>query len=662
MNLTKGDIAICRAKRGWPVFPLHSINNGRCTCGAPACTSPGKHPRTAHGLNDSTLDVQQVLSWWEQYPDANIGIATGSRSGLAVLDVDPRHGGVESLQSLEKEHGVLPDGPRVKTGGGGFHVYFEYRAADIRSRAGVRPGLDLRAEGGYVVGSGSTHVTGRIYNWLKRKALKDLPIPALPGWLKSVLADGTHTRVVSASAHIPAGERNASLASLAGAMRRQGAPEATILAALRSCNAIRCKPPLSDKEVEGIAASISRYEPGIHSAQPTEEVRAERILRFQTAAEIATATPEQVAWISRPWVAAGSLTELDAKVKSGKTTLVMHLVRSVLEGGLFLGEPTMKTSVVYLSEQPVASFRPMLERAGLLGCDNLHILFWQDAITTSWPEIAHRAVQRCQECGAKLLVVDTIAQFAKLRGDSENNAGDALLAMLPLQEAAGAGIGVVISRHERKSGGDVGDSGRGSSAFAGVMDTIISLRKPEGKSRASLRVIHAVSRFSDVPEELVIELTKEGFVPHGTTENVATAEARQAILAELPREQKDAMTINELLSATATTRATAQRVIEELRGEGRVCRAGAGKKGDPCRYWAAPDDSAQTSSSNEHDETGEASHEAGDASQEPETAKMRWARERLEERLAQAEARRQELQVPVSQASFDASAQQGGLP
>jgi hypothetical protein len=121
------------------------------------------------------------------------------------------------------------------------------------------------------------------------------------------------------------GQRNAALASLAGTMRRRGCTTKAIEAALLVKNAARCQPPLMEDEVSAIAASISRYEPGdILSARSKESVRAERILHFATAAQIAESTSASVDWIARPWVAAGSITELDAKVKLGKTTFIRN--------------------------------------------------------------------------------------------------------------------------------------------------------------------------------------------------------------------------------------------------------------------------------------------------------------------------------------------------
>jgi hypothetical protein len=108
--------ALAYATRGWPVLPLHSVQNGRCTCGAAACRSTGKHPRTANGIKDATTDLEQIKQWWACWPEANIGIATGAASGLVVVDVDPRNGGKESLERLQEAHGPF-DTYTVSSGG-----------------------------------------------------------------------------------------------------------------------------------------------------------------------------------------------------------------------------------------------------------------------------------------------------------------------------------------------------------------------------------------------------------------------------------------------------------------------------------------------------------------------------------------------------------------
>jgi hypothetical protein len=152
--------ALDLARRGFNVLPLHTPTDAGCSCLRSDCGSVGKHPRSLNGFYDATTDPAVIERWWGMWPDANIGIRTGD--GLAVLDVDPRHGGFASLAELEDEHGIIRT-LTARTGGGGIHLYM---AGDLPARSGFRPGLDLKSEGGYVVAPPSLHASGARYEWI----------------------------------------------------------------------------------------------------------------------------------------------------------------------------------------------------------------------------------------------------------------------------------------------------------------------------------------------------------------------------------------------------------------------------------------------------------------------------------------------------------------
>jgi hypothetical protein len=305
----------------------------------------------------------------------------------------------------------------------------------------------------------------------------------------------------------------------------------------------------------------------------------------QEAAEAAEIGAE---WLARPIAAAGAITEICGKVKqAGKTTFVTHLAAAVLEGKPFLGQPTRKSPVVYLTEQPPATFRLAMRRAGLLGREDFHVVYWNRAAGMAWEMLAQRAIKLCQRVGAKLLVVDTLAQFAGITGDSENNSGDALRAMQPLQRGAAAGLCVIVVRHERKSGGAVGDSGRGSSAYAGAVDIVISVRLAEGNGDRNFRLIQAVSRFDEAPDNWVVEYDPaSGYRLRGTAADLSRERARQALLDAAPRSEAEALTTTELRAAVQLSIGTFARVSGELVVQGKLARSGAGTKGDPHRFWA----------------------------------------------------------------------------
>jgi hypothetical protein len=193
-------------------------------------------------------------------------------------------------------------------------------------------------------------------------------------------------------------------------------------------------------------------------------------------------------------------------------------------------------------------------------------------------------VKECRKRNAKLLVVDTLPQFAGLTGDSENNAGNALEALRPLQQAAAQGIGVVIVRHERKSGGSIGDSARGSSAFAGAVDIILSVRRPEGNQPRNVRLIQTLSRF-DATDDLLVELTDDGYHALGAPGEAAKELAEAEVLSAIPKSRKDAATIEDLVDAAGKKRAHLQRLLDALLKDEKISRLGKGRKGDPHRYF-----------------------------------------------------------------------------
>jgi len=79
---------------------------------------------------------------------------------LIAIDIDPRHGGKESLQELIKKNGMFPKTLTSNTGGGGYHPFFKEPSIKIANRTNILPGIDIRGEGGYVVAPPSFHQSG----------------------------------------------------------------------------------------------------------------------------------------------------------------------------------------------------------------------------------------------------------------------------------------------------------------------------------------------------------------------------------------------------------------------------------------------------------------------------------------------------------------------
>lgn len=259
---------------GWYVIPVHGVMVGRggamkCTCGNPACASPGKHPTTREGLKNATVRKDWIDAWWKKWPFANVGIVTGKQSGLVVVDIDPRHGGDDALDSLFVRHDRFPGTVEVMTGGGGRHFYFRHPGVEIRNSANkLGAGIDVRGDGGYVLAPPSSHISGGRYEWEASSDPAEVQIADMPQWLVDLLKApaekaGRDWAVFHGepgqSSLICEGGRDNFLTACAGAMRRWGMTYAAILAALRADNEMRCKPPLADAQVQKIARSVMRY-------------------------------------------------------------------------------------------------------------------------------------------------------------------------------------------------------------------------------------------------------------------------------------------------------------------------------------------------------------------------------------------------------------------
>jgi len=208
---------------------------------------------------------EEARRWLRAWPETGVAIVTGAISGLIVLDIDLRHGGDAALAHLENEHGRLPTTVECRTGGGGRHLYFAHPGVLTRNKVGLASGVDLRGDGGYVVAPPSLHESGLRYAWVEGRGPASVAIAPLPDWvLRQVVEEPARRghpiaywrRLVADG--VPAGERNNTIASLAGHLLRHGVNAAVVMELLICWNRVRCRPPLADDEVAAVVTSIRR--------------------------------------------------------------------------------------------------------------------------------------------------------------------------------------------------------------------------------------------------------------------------------------------------------------------------------------------------------------------------------------------------------------------
>lgn len=193
---------------------------------------------------------EEITQWFNDFPNAGVGVVTGKISGLIVFDVDPRHGGTDT--QFESYNTVV-----VKTGGGGKHFYFK-SPGEIQNTTNLIQGIDVRAEGGYVIAPPTLHSSGNKYEWINKPDstnLFDLPTKLLELFDKEDSPTNNDKY-----AGVPEGARNDSAASLIGELLNKFKKEEwdskvwPLIIAWNNNN----KPPMAQDELQRTYDSICK--------------------------------------------------------------------------------------------------------------------------------------------------------------------------------------------------------------------------------------------------------------------------------------------------------------------------------------------------------------------------------------------------------------------
>ena len=234
-------------QRGYAIFPIKY---------------KGKTPLTKNGVKNASNDPTQVQEWWDKWPDANIGLATGQINNIVVidLDVDEDSGvnGFDSIRDWQRDNGELPKTWTSKTGRNGQHII--YRTAEkFKNRVGILPCVDVRADGGYIVAPPSTHPNGNKYEWLCSP--DDCEISPINEIIRKFLDTGNNQLVQSTALEIPdkvgKGKRNDTMFKIACSLQSKGLTDDAIFSACSAENSARFSPPLDEKELRTIIASVT---------------------------------------------------------------------------------------------------------------------------------------------------------------------------------------------------------------------------------------------------------------------------------------------------------------------------------------------------------------------------------------------------------------------
>lgn len=403
---------------GYPIFPVCSpamgkhqhYRDGRMK----DCVGDkvGKNPMTSWLACQTALpSVDQIRSWWQKWPTANIGMATGSFSGIIVLDCDSGE-----ARQLALDRGGLERTPAVWTGKpGGTHFWMAHPGYDVANFAKDIPGTDFRGDGGYVLLPPSAHYRGATYRWAENTL--GMKPAAVPPWLDELLRAKASGAASDSSDRAPLdleeilsgikeGERDNKLFKYACRLRHddvlQEHAEMMIRLAARACDPAFPE----DEAVAKVRNAYRNYQP---AGSPTIEEEpgggffAPPNGRIQVAGLediIAPDAEEEIGWrvynvedflaIEYPaveWRVQGYLREKSILFSFGppgsiKTFVATDAALAIASGGMFLNKfACQQGSVLIVQEDTLGSdyqqsyLRPMMKARGLTGSELRETLF-----------------------------------------------------------------------------------------------------------------------------------------------------------------------------------------------------------------------------------------------------------------------------------------------
>lgn len=552
--------ALRLAEMGFRVFPLHGTTDGKCDCGRPDCSQKeaGKHPVLVKSWTaEATSNPHIIRDWWRQKPNANVAIATGTESGILVVDCDnrPDGDGFQHLRAMDPEDRAVEDWQTVKvrTGSGGYHLFFGYPERSGLTIANKIAGrnIDLRGEGGYVVAPPSANGSG-VYEWLGDED----ELMQAPEWLLTFLSDGKAIQEAHPAAGLimqvehdlsthpgaGEGERNATLCRLVGAALASGvAPDETMRQAIAWNR--RCKPPKAEagirKSVNAIITSEWQSMREKAAAPPAATLKPLPTKQKHPPA-LVTRTSEETAEEELEWLwwnrfLIGHINILAGDPGLGKSLIAVDAAARVSTGRSWPdGSPCQQGTVIYCTtEDAFASVvKPRLSAAG---ADHSKVVFVEgvldDDAEGSLFLDEHMALLddllEKHEGQVKLLILDTLQSFVGDATNTSNNASSRRI-MTPLKRLAEKhNVAVLCLEHLTKGTTQRNATYRvqGSIAFTGAARSVwIVCRDPDDKDR---RIVQAgKTNLSPDNEGLGLAYTIEGevgrpYVVWGET-NIAT--------------------------------------------------------------------------------------------------------------------------------------------
>lgn len=345
---------------------------------------------------EATTDQDTIMNWFSN-TDYNVGVRTGN--GLLVIDVDNKNG-KNGYQSIEPFLNNFPKTLVVKTANNGWHMYY-YVDRPISCKVGLYEAIDIRGEGGYVVGAESVIENKKYFISF------DSPIAHANDAVYQFLEKNTKpTKVDSMVYYIHEGERNNYLFKIGCFLQQKGLCDEAIRLCLNKENELRCKPPFSDKEVETIIQSSLKYKKGFIEMKNTMHYEGS-----YTVTELLDSQEDDEPDIVEDMISVG-LTLLGAPQKCGKTFLGLQLSDAIATGKDFLGRKVEKGTALYLAfEDRKTKIKKRLRTMQVEKQDNFIIDILKQDFNYDVESRIQEELKRHSDL--KIVIIDTFAKIRK---------------------------------------------------------------------------------------------------------------------------------------------------------------------------------------------------------------------------------------------------------
>ncbi|MDA7903792.1 AAA family ATPase [Mariniblastus sp.] len=447
MNIVRDNIIKAReyAALGLQVIPLHHPNGIGCSCGRLGCKAIGKHPRLKQWQDKATDDVKTIEAWFEQWPEANVGIRLGPYSGIVDVEFDDDQGRATAARLL---NGI--ETPTFESQRSTHRLFRFPENIEIPKAVEHVEGLEIRfgtdSKGAQSVFPPSMHNSGKRYAWADGLSQSDCDFAPFPQSLVELLqpkcryiegvvqpeANGELAFTMSSSDMLDthpggsSGTRHKKLCELIGReLAINGATAELPIKALAWAK--RCCPPMDEGEaVEILSRLINK-----HVSKPAEaNDKPEKSLRGSlSVTPFDEIEPQEVKWLWQNRIPRGKLTLLVGEPGLGKTFAAIDTASRVSTGSAFPDETPCEMGEVLIltcEDGPGDTLRPRLDKheADVSKIGNINGIKLPNG-ETLYPSLRDHlpTLERYFEDHPelKLLVIDPISGFLGDKTDSHNN-------------------------------------------------------------------------------------------------------------------------------------------------------------------------------------------------------------------------------------------------